>query len=92
MLCLEFQVYTDPLADVRESKLDTSKIWCLSDLALFNFTIRYQTAKSNNAADALSRHQKNSNSSNEKNSEIHEAEVISYSTVCEMVNSYPQIV
>ena len=40
-----FQVYTDnnPLTYVMESKLGASQIWWLSELALFNFVIKYQT-------------------------------------------------
>ena len=48
-----FQVYTDNnlLAYVQESKLGASQIRWLSELALFNFTIKYQTGHSNRAAD-----------------------------------------
>ena len=44
-----FQVYTDnnPLAYVQESKLGASQIQWLSELALFDFTIKYQTGHSN---------------------------------------------
>ena len=43
LLGLKFHVYTDnsPLAYVRESKLGASQIQCLSELALFDFTIHY---------------------------------------------------
>ena len=53
-----FQVYTDNnlLAYVQESKLGASQIRWLSELVLFNFTIKYQTGHSNRAADALSYH------------------------------------
>ena len=45
LLGLQFQVYTDnnPLAYVMESKLGASQIRWLSELALFNFVIKYQT-------------------------------------------------
>ena len=58
LLGLQFQVYTDNnlLAYVQESKLGASQIQWLSELALFNFTIKYQTGHSNRAADALSHH------------------------------------
>ena len=43
LLGLQFQVYTDnnPLAYVQESKLGALQIQWLSELALFNFTIKY---------------------------------------------------
>ena len=58
LLGSQFQVYTDnnPLAYVMESKLGASQIRWLSELALFNFVIKYQTGLSNRAADALSCH------------------------------------
>ena len=45
-----------PLAYVRESRLGASQIWLLSELALFDFTIHYQTGRSSRATNALSRH------------------------------------
>ena len=58
LLGSKFHVYMDnsPLAYVRESKLGASQIQWLSKLALFDFTIHYQTGRSNRAADALGRH------------------------------------
>ena len=58
LLGSKFHVYMDnsPLAYVRESKLGASQIWWLSEMALFNFTIHYQTRRSNKAANALSSH------------------------------------
>ena len=58
LLGSQFQVYTDnnPLAYIQESKLGASQIQWLSELALFDFTIKYQTGCSNRAADALSHH------------------------------------
>ena len=57
LLGSKFHVYmdTNPESYVRESKLGTSEICQLSELALFNFTIHYQTARSNKAVNALSR-------------------------------------
>ena len=45
LLGSQFQVYTDnnPLAYVMESKLGASQIWWLSELALFDFVIKYRT-------------------------------------------------
>ena len=58
LLGSRFTVYTDnnPLAYVKESKLGAAQIRWLSKLALFNFDIKYRSGKSNQAADALSRH------------------------------------
>ena len=49
LLGSRFQVYTDnnPLAYVMESKLGVSQIWWLSELALFDFVIKYRTGRSN---------------------------------------------
>ena len=53
----KFTVLTDnnPLTYVRTSRLGASQIWWLSDLALFDFDIKYRVGKSNQAANALSR-------------------------------------
>ena len=91
LLGSQFQVYTDNnlLAYVMESKLEASQILWLSELALFNIVIKYQTGQSNRAADALSHHPFNptcdeSFTKSEANSD--ECEVISYSLVCEAVD------
>ena len=88
-----FQVYMDssPLTYVLESKLGASQIWWLSELALFNFVIKYWIGHSNRAADALSHHPLNpscdeSFTESEANSE--EFEVISNSSVSEAVDLY----
>ena len=78
-----------PLAYVRENKLDASQIQWLSELALFDFTIHYRTGRSNRAADALSRHLHTEEEMNkESGSDCDEVEVISYSSVCEVVDQY----
>ena len=58
LLGSKFTVYTDnnPLAYVKESKLRVAQIRWLSELALFDFDIKYRSGKLNQAADALSRH------------------------------------
>ena len=58
LLGSKFHVYTynSPMAYVSESKLGASQIGWLSELTLFDFTIHYQTGRSNRAIDALSRH------------------------------------
>ena len=63
----KFTVLTDnnPLTYVRTSCLGTSQIRWLSDLALFDFDIKYRVGKTNQAADALSQQPMNPNSSSE---------------------------
>ena len=77
---LQFQVYMDnnPLTYVQESKLGASQIWWLSELALFNFTIKYWTGHLNRAADAES-----------KSTDSNEVEIISYSATCDEVETKP---
>ena len=86
-----FQVYTDnnPLTYIRESKLGASQIRWLSELALFDFVIKYPTGRSNRATDALSHHPFNptcDDSFTESEANSDECEVISYSSVCEVVD------
>ena len=88
LLGSQFQVYTDnnPLAYVMESKLGASQIRWLSELALFDFVIEYQTGRSNRATDALSHRPFNpscDDSFAESEADSDECEVISYSSVCE---------
>ena len=71
-----------------ESKLGASQIWWLSEEALFHFTIHYWTGRSNKATDALSRHPYNDEPIIESGSDCDEVEVISYSSVCEVVDTY----
>ena len=90
-ICLKFHVCMDnsPLAYVRESKLGASQIWWLSVLALFDFTIHYQTGRSNKAVNALSRHPHTEEEIKiERGSDCDEVEVISYSSICEVVDEY----
>ena len=92
LLGLWFQVYMDnnPLTYVQKSKLGASQIWWLSELALFNFTIKYQTGHSNWAADAVSHHPFNpSCDSKSKSTDSNEVEVISYSSTCGEVETLP---
>ena len=91
LLGLRFQVYTDknPLAYVMESNLGASQIQWLSELALFDFVIKYQTGQSNRATDTLSHHPFNpscDDSFAESQADSDECEVISYSSVCEAVD------
>ena len=90
LLGTQFQVYMDNnlLAYVLESKPDTSQIQWLSELALFDFTIKYQTGHSNRAADALSHHPFNPSCNFESEStDSDEVEVISYSAICDGVET-----
>ena len=76
----QFQVYIDnnPLNYILDSKPGASQIQWLSELALFDFTIRYQTGCSNKATDALNCHPFNPSCDlvSEMNSD--EVEVIPY--------------
>ena len=78
----------NPHAYVLESRLGASQIQWLSELALFNFVIKYQTGHSNKVADALSHHPFNPPCDSTSESEAHsdKVEVISYSSVCEAVD------
>ena len=94
LLGLQFQVYMDnnPLAYVQESKLGASQIWWLSELVLFNFTIKYQTGHSNRAADALSHHPFNPSCDFETESTgSNEIEVIPYSATFNGVETIPYL-
>ena len=94
MLGSQFQVYMDnnPLTYVQESKLGASQIRWLSELALFDFTIKNQTGHSNRAADALSccPFNPSSNFDNES-TDSDEVEVISYSAACNEVETIPYL-
>ena len=88
---LQFQVYRDnnPLTYVMESKLGASQIRWLSELALFDFVIKYWTGQFNRATDVLSHHPFNpscDDSFTESEVDSDECEVISYSLVCEAVD------
>ena len=72
-----------------ESKLEASQIQWLSELALLNVVIKYQTGQSNRATDALSHRPFNTtcdDSFTESEANSEECEVISYSLVCETVD------
>ena len=89
---LWLQVYMDnnPLAYVQESKLGASQIRWLSELALFNFTIKYQTGHSNRAADALSCCPFNPSCDVDSvSTDRDEVEVISYSATSNEVETIP---
>ena len=83
LLGSKFTVYTDnnPLAHVKESKLGAAQIRWLSELALFNFDIKYRSGKSNQAADASSHHPMTDNEIL-SDSESDGYETISYTVMC----------
>ena len=58
LLGSKFNIYTHnyPLAYVKESKLGAAQIRWFSDLALFDFDIKYRSGKSSQAADTLISH------------------------------------
>ena len=88
LLGSKFTIFTDnnPLVYVKTSKLGAAQIHWLSELALYNFDIVYQTGRSNLVADALSRRREvegeNHNQTGSDNDD-EEWQAISYSTICE---------
>ena len=94
LLGSQFQVYMDnnPLTYAQESKLGALQIQWLSELALFNFTIKYQTGHSNRAADTLSHCPFNPFCDFETEStDSDKVEVISYSATCNGVETIPYL-
>ena len=86
----KFTVLTDnnPPTYVRTSRLGTSQIRELSDLALFDFNIKYRAGKSNQAADALSRWPVNPDSVSESSDDEDEWEAISYEMVSQIFDDH----
>ena len=86
----KFTVLTDnnPLTYVHTSQLGTSQIRWLSDLALFDFDIKYRAGKSNQAADALSQWPANPNSASESSDGEDEWEAILYDMVCQILDHH----
>ena len=84
----KFTVLTDnnPLTYVCTSRLGASQIRWLSDLALFDFNIKYRVGKTNQAADALSQWPENPNSALEFSDGEEEWEAISYEMVCQILD------
>ena len=84
----KFTVLTDnnPLTYVHTSHLGMSQIRWLSDLALFDFDIKYRVGKTNQVADALSWQPVNPNSSSESSDGEEEWETISYEVVCQILD------
>ena len=55
---------------------------------MFDFSIKYRTRKSSKAPDALNQCPLNPDSSSDSNIASDEVDVVSYSSVCKMVNLY----
>ena len=85
-----FTILTDnnPLTYVHTSCLGAAQICWLSDLALFDFEIKYRAGKSNQAADALSQHPSNPDSPSESLDDNEEWETISYGMVCQIIDHH----
>ena len=66
------------------SCLEAAQICWLSDLALFDFDLKYRAGKSNQVPDALSRQPNNPESSSKSSDDEEEWETIMYSTVCQI--------
>ena len=88
LLGSKFTFLTDnnPLCYVKTSKLGASQIRWLSDLALFDFNIKYCVGRKNQVADALSHHPLNPDSSSESEDDDDNWETISYGMVCQSIN------
>ena len=84
LLGSKFTVYTDnnPLVYVKESKLGAAQIRWLSELALFDFDIKYRSGKLNQAADILS-HRPTTDIEILSNTESDRYETISYAVMCD---------
>ena len=85
-----FTILTDnnPLTYVCTSHLGAVQIRWLSDLALFDFEIKYRAGKSNQVADALSWRPSNPDSLSESSDDDEEWETISYGMVCQIIDHH----
>ena len=88
LLGSKFTVFTDnnPLVYVKTSKLGTAQIHWLSELALYDFDIVYQTGRSNLVANTLSHRPEvegENHSQTASDNDNEEWQVISYSAICE---------
>ena len=79
----KFTMYTGKylLAYVKGSKLGVAQIWWPSELALFDFDIKYRAGKSSQSSNTLSHHPQTSND-NYSTSESEEYKTIAYAVVC----------
>ena len=86
----QFTVLTDnnPLTYICTSRLGAAQICWLSDLALFDFEIKYRAGKSNQAAGVLSQRPSNPDSLSESSDDDEEWETISYGMVCQIIDHH----
>ena len=86
----KFTVLTDnnPLTYICTSHLGAAQIQWLSDLALFDFEIKYRAGKTNQAADALSQRPENPDSTSESSDDEEEWDTISYEMVCQILDRH----
>ena len=68
--------------------LGAAQICWLSDLALFDFEIKYRAGKSNQAADTLSRRPSSPDSLSESSDDDEEWETVSYGMVCQILDHH----
>ena len=80
--------HNNPLTYVCTSRLGAAQIRWLSDLALFDFEIKYRAGKSNQAADMLSRCPSNPDSLSESSDDDEEWETVSYGMVCQIFDHH----
>ena len=90
LLGSKFTIFTDnnPLVYVKTSKLGAAQICRLSELALYDFDIVYQTGRSNLVANALScRPEAEGENHNQtcSDNDDEEWQAISYSTICKEI-------
>ena len=83
---IKFTVITDnnPLAYINKSKLGAAQIRWMSDLALFDFDIKYRSGSENRVADALSHRPGNPYEDDVKE----EYELLSHETVCQVLSDH----
>ena len=86
----QFTILADnnPLTYVHTSCLGASQIRWLSDLALFDFEIKYRAGKSKQAADVLSRHPSNPDSQSESSDDDEEWDTVCYGMVCQILDHH----
>ena len=84
----KFMVLTDnnPLTYVHTSHLGATQIHWLSDLALFDFDLKYRAGKCNQVADTLSRWPNNPESLSESSDDEEEWKTITYSMVFQLLD------
>ena len=88
LLGSKFIVYMDnnPLQYIQTSKLGTLQIRWLSELVLFDLTIKCRAKKYNKAAGTLRQHPINLNLSSKSETDKNEVDVSSYSLVSELTD------